>query len=139
MTVWWFERLQSLVPNHLLAADDPAIPAPWRGRALVCTPLRMVPVEAVARGYLTGSGLLDYQATGSVCGVPLPAGLVDGDRLPAPIFTPATKADVGEHDENVSFEAIAATVGVETAERVRDLTLAVYAAAREVARERGIL
>jgi len=106
---------------------------------MICRPLRMVPVEAVARGYLAGSGLIDYQQTGAVCGVPLPPGLVDGDELPAPIFTPATKAAVGEHDENVSFEAVAATVGLETAQRLRDLTLAVYAAAREIARERGIL
>jgi phosphoribosylaminoimidazole-succinocarboxamide synthase len=139
MTVWWFERLADLVPNHLISVDDPAIPAQWRGRAMVCTPLRMVPVEAVARGYLTGSGLLDYQRTGAVCGVPLPPGLVDGAELPEPIFTPATKAEVGEHDENVSFETIVGTVGAETAERVRELTLAVYATAREVARERGIL
>jgi phosphoribosylaminoimidazole-succinocarboxamide synthase len=139
MTVWWFERLQSLVPNHLLAADDPAIPAPWRGRALVCTPLQMVPVEAVARGYLTGSGLLDYQATGSVCGVPLPAGLVDGDRLPTPIFTPASKAAVGDHDENVSFDTVVETVGAATAERLRTLTLTIYAAAVEIAAERGII
>jgi phosphoribosylaminoimidazole-succinocarboxamide synthase len=127
------------VPNHLISVDDPLIPDEWRGRAMICTPLRMVPVEAVARGYLTGSGLLDYQRTGAVCGVPLPPGLVDGDELPDPIFTPATKAAVGEHDENVSFEAVAATVGLETAERVRELTLAVYSAAREIARERGIL
>jgi phosphoribosylaminoimidazole-succinocarboxamide synthase len=139
MTVWWFERLASLVPNHLLAADDPAIPAQWRGRALVCTPLRMVPVEAVARGYLTGSGLLDYQATGSVCGVPLPAGLVDGDRLPVPIFTPASKAAVGEHDENVTYDAVVEAVGATTAERLRSLTLAIYAAAAEIAAERGII
>ena len=139
MTVWWFARLADLVPNHLISVDDPLIPGEWRGRAMICTPLTMVPVEAVARGYLTGSGLLDYQRTGAVCGVPLPPGLVDGDELPAPISTPATKAEVGEHDENVSFEAVAATVGLETAERLRELTLAVYGAAREIARERGIL
>lgn len=139
MTVWWFDRLAGIVPNHMISVDDPQIPAPWRGRAMICTPLTMVPVEAVARGYLTGSGLIDYRATGAVCGVPLPPGLVDGDRLPAPIFTPATKAELGEHDENVSFEAVAETVGVPTAERLRDLTLAVYAAAAEIAAERGIL
>jgi phosphoribosylaminoimidazole-succinocarboxamide synthase len=139
MTVWWFERLAGIVPNHMIGVDDPRIPAEWRGRAMVCTPLSMVPVEAVARGYLTGSGLVDYRATGAVCGVPLPPGLVDGDRLPSPIFTPATKADLGEHDENVSFETVAATVGIETAERLRDLTLAIYAAAGEIAAERGII
>jgi phosphoribosylaminoimidazole-succinocarboxamide synthase len=139
MTVWWFEQLAEIVPNHLLSVDDPLIPAPWRGRAMICTPLRMVPVEAVARGYLTGSGLADYRATGAVCGVPLPPGLVDGDRLPDPIFTPATKAELGAHDENVSFDEVAATIGVDTAERIRSLTLAVYAAAAEIAAERGIL
>jgi phosphoribosylaminoimidazole-succinocarboxamide synthase len=139
MTVWWFERLGELVPNHLLSVDSPEIPGQWRGRAMICTPLRMVPVEAVARGYLTGSGLLDYRATGAVCGVALPPGLRDGDRLPAPVFTPATKAALGEHDENVSFDAVAATVGAETAGRLRDLTLAIYAAAAEIATERGII
>jgi phosphoribosylaminoimidazole-succinocarboxamide synthase len=139
MAVWWFERLADLVPNHLISVDDPAIPAAWRGRAMICTPLDMVPVEAVARGYLTGSGLIDYRATGTVCGVALPPGLVDGDKLPSPIFTPATKADLGEHDENVSYEAVAATVGAETAERLRELTLAIYGAAAEVAADRGII
>jgi phosphoribosylaminoimidazole-succinocarboxamide synthase len=111
MSVWWFEQLADLVPSHLLSATDGAIPEQWRGRALVCAELEMVPVEAVARGYLAGSGLLDYERTGAVCGHRLPAGLRDGDRLPEPIFTPATKAALGEHDENVSQEVIAATVG----------------------------
>jgi phosphoribosylaminoimidazole-succinocarboxamide synthase len=106
---------------------------------MICTPLDMVPVEAVARGYLTGSGLLDYRQSGAVCGVPLPPGLVDGDRLPAPIFTPATKAELGEHDENVSYDAVVATVGSETAAQLRDLTLTIYRAAAEVAAERGII
>jgi len=139
MTVWWFERLADLVPNHLISVEDPAIPGAWRGRAMICLPLRMVPVEAVARGYLTGSGLLDYQRTGAVCGVELPPGLVDGDELPDPIFTPATKAELGEHDENVSFEEVARTVGADTANRLRELTLDIYSAARAIARERGIL
>ena len=139
MTVWWFGRLDGIVANHLISVDDPAIPPQWRGRAMLCRPLEMVPVEAVARGYLTGSGLLDYRATGAVCGVALPPGLVDGDRLPTPIFTPATKAALGEHDENVSFDAVAAAVGRETAERLRDLTLRIYATAAEVARGRGII
>ena len=139
MTVWWFDQLADLVPNHLISVDDPAIPRSWRGRAMVCTPLEMVPVEAVARGYLTGSGLLDYRSTGAVCGIALPPGLVDGDRLPQPIFTPATKAALGEHDENVSFATIEATVGADVAARLRDLTLAVYARAVEIAATRGIL
>ena len=97
---------------------------------MLCRPLQMLPVEAVARGYLAGSGLLDYRATGAVCGVALPPGLRDGDRLPEPIFTPATKAALGEHDENVSFDGVVATIGAERRGSVRDLTLAVYRAAR---------
>ena len=139
MSVWWFDQLGDVVDNHLLALDDPLLPADWRGRAMVCTPLQMVPVEAVARGYLTGSGLLDYQATGEVCGVPLPPGLIDGDRLPEPIFTPATKAELGEHDENVSYAAVVAAVGEQTAAELRDLTLRIYAHAAELARGRGII
>ena len=139
MTVWWFDRLAELVPNHMLAVEDEIIPPAWHGRAMVCTPLDMVPVEAVARGYLTGSGLLDYAATGEVCGVRLPAGLVDGDQLPEPIFTPATKAPRGEHDENVSYAAVVAAVGEQTAAELRDLTLRIYAHAAELARGRGII
>ena len=99
----------------------------------------MFPVECVARGYLTGSGLLDYRATGEVCGIALPPGLEDGSRLPEPIFTPATKAALGDHDENVSYDAVVSTVGAEVAERLRDLTLAVYGRAEGIARERGII
>jgi phosphoribosylaminoimidazole-succinocarboxamide synthase len=139
MTAWWFGQLGPIVRNHLLSVDDPAIPEQWRGRAMVCTALDMVPVEAVARGYLAGSGLLDYRASGTVCGVALPAGLTDGDRLPEPIFTPATKADLGEHDENVSYDAVVATVGAETARQLKELTLAIYARAAAVAAERGII
>jgi phosphoribosylaminoimidazole-succinocarboxamide synthase len=140
MSLWWFERLADLVPNHVVTADLPAeVPSYLRGRAVVCERLDMYPVECVARGYLTGSGLVDYRASGSVCGVALPEGLEDGSRLEAPIFTPATKAEIGEHDENVSFEAVVATVGAERAAELRDLTLAVYARAEEVARERGIV
>jgi phosphoribosylaminoimidazole-succinocarboxamide synthase len=136
MSLWWFDQLADLVPNHVVSTD---VPEPVRGRALVVEKLDMFPVECVVRGYLTGSGLSDYQATGEVCGVRLPEGLVDGDRLPEPIFTPATKAAIGEHDENVSFEDVAATIGREHAERLRELSLAVYARAEAVARERGIV
>ncbi len=139
MTVWWFDQLDGIVANHLISTDDPVIPAPWRGRAMVCTTLDMVPVEAVARGYLAGSGWIDYQRTGAVCGVELPGGLVDADRLPEPIFTPATKAELGEHDENVSYDAVVATVGEETARELRDLTLRIYARAAELAAARGII
>ncbi len=139
MTVWWFGQLGAIVGNHLRSIDDPAIPRQWRGRAMLCTALDMVPVEAVARGYLAGSGLLDYRASGTVCGVALPAGLTDGDRLPEPIFTPATKAELGEHDENVSYEAVVAAVGPDTARRLKELTLTIYAQAADIAAERGII
>ncbi len=136
LSLWWFEQLADLVPNHVLSAD---VPASVAGRALVCERLVMVPVECVARGYLTGSGLLDYRRDGAVCGIPLPGGLDDGSRLPEPIFTPATKAALGEHDENVSFDRVRGTVGPETAEELRRLTLAVYRRAEAVARDRGII
>lgn len=136
LSLWWFEQLTDLVPHHVLSTDVPAAVA---GRAMVCRELDMFPVECVARGYLTGSGLVEYRADGTVCGVALPDGLVDGSRLDRPIFTPATKADLGEHDENVSFEHVAATIGAGAAAELRDLTLAVYARAEQVARGRGIV
>ena len=136
MSLWWFDQLADLVPHHVLSTD---VPAEVRGRAVVCERLAMYPVECVARGYLTGSGLSDYRATGAVCGVALPAGLEDGSRLTAPIFTPASKAELGEHDENVTFEAVEATVGAERAAELRELTLAVYERAHGIAHERGIV
>ncbi|MEY8043402.1 phosphoribosylaminoimidazolesuccinocarboxamide synthase [Saccharopolyspora cebuensis] len=139
MSVFWFELLADLVPNHLVAADDPRIPGEVRGRALLVRRLDMVPVECVARGYLTGSGLADYQRTGAVCGVPLPDGLVESAALPEPIFTPATKAELGAHDENVSFAAVAAQEGEQRAAELRDLTLRIYRRAAEHARERGVV
>lgn len=139
MSVFWFELLADEVPNHLVSADDPRIPAEVRGRALLVLRLEMLPVECVARGYLTGSGLADYRRTGSVCGVPLPEGLTEASRLPEPIFTPATKAAIGEHDENVSFEAVVETVGRQRAEQLRELTLRIYRRAAEHARERGVI
>ena len=140
MSLWWFDRLADLVPNHVISTDVPeGAPADWEGRTMVCRPLRMVPVECVARGYLTGSGLLEYEEHRTVCGLALPEGLVDGSELPAAIFTPATKAAVGEHDENVSYEEVAREVGAETAAQLRQATLAVYSRGRDVARERGII
>ncbi|MFP5282305.1 MAG: phosphoribosylaminoimidazolesuccinocarboxamide synthase [Actinomycetes bacterium] len=136
LSSWWFDRLAGLVPNHLLPAEVPAVVA---GRAVVCERLDMVPIECVARGYLTGSGWSEYESAGTVCGVALPARLADGSRLPEPIFTPATKAALGEHDENISFAEMADRIGAPLAEQVRDLTLAVYRYAERVARERGIL
>ncbi|WP_328605224.1 phosphoribosylaminoimidazolesuccinocarboxamide synthase [Amycolatopsis sp. NBC_00345] len=139
MSVFWFGQLADVLPNHLVAHDDPRIPAEVRGRALLVRRLDMLPVEAVARGYLTGSGYSDYRRTGAVCGVELPAGLPESAKLPSPIFTPATKAELGEHDENVSFEVVAGLLGHERAEEVREATLAVYRRGAEFAAERGIL
>jgi len=140
LSLWWFDQLSDLVPHHVLATDVPAgAPADWAGRTLVCKSLDMVPVECVARGYLTGSGLAEYRQTRTVCGLALPEGLVDGSELPAPIFTPATKAAVGDHDENVSYEEVAHQVGAEVAAELRQTTLAVYGRARDIARERGII
>jgi phosphoribosylaminoimidazole-succinocarboxamide synthase len=139
LTEWWFERLADLVPNHLISTTDPVIPPEWRGRAMLCEQLEMVPVEAVARGYLTGSGLVDYAVTGSVCGIELRPGLRNGDRLDHPIFTPATKAAMGEHDENVSYLAMVKMIGSETAVELEQLTLAIYRRACEIAAERGII
>jgi phosphoribosylaminoimidazole-succinocarboxamide synthase len=136
MSLWWFDQLSGLVPHHVLSTD---VPAGVRGRAVICERLDMYPVECVARGYLTGTGLLDYRATGEVCGIPLPEGLLDGSRLPEPLFTPAAKAEMGEHDENVTYDAVVRTVGAEVAERLRSLTLAVYAKAEEISRGRGII
>ena len=135
-SLWWFDQLAELTGNHVISTDVPEAVA---GRAMVCTPLDMVPVECVARGYLTGSGLSDYRSTGAVCGITLPAGLEDGSRLPQTIFTPATKAAIGEHDENVTFEQVADTVGAELAEQLRDTTVAIYERAHDIAAERGIL
>jgi phosphoribosylaminoimidazole-succinocarboxamide synthase len=136
MSLWWFAQLADLVPHHVLSTD---VPEQVKGRAVVCEELAMYPIECVARGYLTGSGLLDYQASGEVCGIKLPKGLVDGSRLPEPVFTPATKAALGDHDENVSFEAVVGDVGPEVAARLLELTLAVYGRAEGIARERGII
>jgi phosphoribosylaminoimidazole-succinocarboxamide synthase len=139
LSVWWFERLSDLVPHHLVSVDDPAIPAGWRGRAMLVRRLEMLPIECVARGYLTGSGLGSYRQTGAVCGVPLPPGLVDGSRLPEPVFTPTTKAPVGAHDEAMTLGEVEAVVGPERAAQLRELTLAVYRRAAGIAAGRGIL
>lgn len=136
MSLWWFERLADIAPNHVASTD---VPAEVTGRAVLCELLEMIPVECVARGYLTGSGLADYLATGTVCGVGLPPGLVDGSRLPEPVFTPATKAAQGEHDENVDFEYVSNVAGTAVAQELRRLTLAIYRRGEVLARERGIL
>ncbi|MGH3518241.1 MAG: phosphoribosylaminoimidazolesuccinocarboxamide synthase, partial [Haloechinothrix sp.] len=139
MSVFWFELLAEQAANHLVAYADPRIPAEVAGRALLVRRLEMLPVECVARGYLTGSGLVDYRASGAVCGVALPDGLVEAAQLPEPIFTPATKAELGAHDENVSFDAVVATVGAQRAEQLREATLRIYTRAAEHAATRGVL
>ncbi|HEY3923966.1 MAG TPA: phosphoribosylaminoimidazolesuccinocarboxamide synthase [Acidothermaceae bacterium] len=136
MSIWWFEQLADVVPNHLISTD---VPPEFAGRAMICERLDMLPVECIARGYLTGSGLSDYKRTGAVSGIPLPAGLVDGSRLPEPLFTPSTKAPIGEHDENISLEDVEDTIGADAADELKRLTLAAYARAEEIARERGII
>jgi phosphoribosylaminoimidazole-succinocarboxamide synthase len=136
LSLWWFQQLADLVPNHVVSVD---IPEPVRGRAVLCERLSMFPIECVARGYLAGSGLAEYLARGAVCDVPLPAGLIEGSRLPEPIFTPATKAPKGAHDENVSYEHVVGVVGEALASELRRLTLAVYVRAEAVARERGLI
>lgn len=136
MSLWWFDQLSAVVPNHVVSDE---VPEEVAGRALIVERLDMFPVECVARGYLTGSGLLDYQASGQVCGLELPGGLIDGSRLPEAIFTPASKAELGEHDENITFAEMVATVGAPTAAALRELTLTIYELAESIAREQGII
>jgi len=136
MSLWWFDQLADLIPNHLVSTD---VPAAVRGRAVICEPLDMVKVECVARGYLTGSGLLEYDATGTVTGIRLPEGLVDGSRLDEPLFTPTTKGELGEHDLPMTFADVVAQEGAERAEALRELTLGIYRRGERLARERGII
>jgi phosphoribosylaminoimidazole-succinocarboxamide synthase len=137
LSLWWFERLGDLVPNHVISATR--VPSEWAGRAIRCQRLDMIGVECIARGYLAGLGLESYRATGSVSGVALPAGLTEGSALPEPVFTPTTKAAVGEHDEFIDFDVVAAEVGAQTAARLRDLTLDVYRHGHEIAQARGVI
>jgi phosphoribosylaminoimidazole-succinocarboxamide synthase len=146
LSLWWFDQLADVVPNHVVTADEDAYPAELaphadalRGRSMLCRRLDMVAVECVARGYLTGGGFKEYGETGSVCGVPLPAGLEDGSRLPEPIFTPTTKARVGQHDESMTFDDVVAAVGGDLAEKLRAITLAVYRRGAQLAEKAGII
>jgi phosphoribosylaminoimidazole-succinocarboxamide synthase len=137
LSLWWFEQLADLVPNQVRSATD--VPPQWAGRAIRCQPLRMVPVECIARGYLAGLGLREYQATGGICGVALSPGLVEGSRLPEPIFTPTTKAPVGTHDEFLTLDQVVSEVGAATAAALHRLTLAVYRRGADLAAARGII
>jgi len=145
MSIFWFEFLKDVVPNHLIATDVSDFPAPLRefrdqleGRSMLVKRCRMEPIECVARGYVSGSGWKDYKRTGAICGIPLRAGLRESDRLPQPLFTPASKASTG-HDENISFDEAASAIGTVTAELLRSLTLRIYAAAAQHAESRGII
>ena len=144
MALFWFEHLKDIAPNHLTGIAPESVVVNGereqvRGRSMVVKRLKPLPVEAVVRGYLAGSGWKDYQATSAICGVQLPAGLKNAERLPQPIFTPATKAELGEHDENIAFDAMAASIGADLAERVRAISLALYARASAYAATRGII
>jgi phosphoribosylaminoimidazole-succinocarboxamide synthase len=139
LSVFWFELTAGVVPNHLVSATE-RVPPAVRGRALAVRKLEMLPIECVVRGYLSGSGWNDYRRSGAVCGIALPAGLSESERLPRPLFTPASKAQVGDHDENIDFETVVATLGDRAlAERLRDASIAVYERAAEHARERGVI
>ena len=144
MALFWFDKLKDVVPNHLTGIDPESVVASHecdqvRGRAMVVKRLKPLPIEAVVRGYLAGSGWKDYQATGAICGVRLPEGLRNADKLPAPIFTPATKAELGAHDENITFDEMCRAIGAELATKVRDVSIALYAKASDHAATRGIL
>ena len=156
LAIWWMGKLRPLVENHLLAVGTktPAeassalegaqptrfeVPAEVDGRAVVCRSLLMIPIECVVRGYLTGSGLAEYRESGTVCGIKLPEGLIEASRLEEPIFTPAAKAELGEHDENITFEQTVERMGEELATAIRDLSIALYRQARDIAAERGII
>lgn len=138
LSLWWFEQLD--VEHHVLASTvEGGVPAEVEGRAMICKKLDMFPVECIARGYLTGSGLAEYKEHGTVCEIPLPEGLVDGSRLEKALFTPSAKAEVGEHDVNITYDDVVAMVGDDIAARLSELTLKIYTRAEEIARERGII
>jgi phosphoribosylaminoimidazole-succinocarboxamide synthase len=136
LSLWWFDRLTDVTPNHVISATD--VPAEWQGRAIRCQHLDMVPVECIARGYLAGLGLASYNETGAVSGVPLPPGLVEASRLPEPVFTPTTKAAAG-HDEPMTYQEVVDLVGAETAADLRRITLEVYRRGAALAAERGVI
>jgi phosphoribosylaminoimidazole-succinocarboxamide synthase len=136
LSLWWFEQLADVVPNHVVSASD--VPAEWAGRAVRCRRLSMLPVEWIARGYLAGLGLKEYERTGAVSGVSLPPGLLEGSRLPEPIFTPTTKATEG-HDEFMTYEDVVSEIGAGTAAHLKEVTLEVYRRGAALAAERGII
>lgn len=137
LSLWWFERTADVVANHVISGDD--VPDEVKGRAVRCRTLTMLPVECVARGFLTGGGLAEYRRTGAVCGIELPPGLTDGDRLPEPIFTPTSKAPLGQHDESMTFAEVRNLVGTDAAQQLKDVTLELYARGARTAEEHGVL
>jgi phosphoribosylaminoimidazole-succinocarboxamide synthase len=137
LSLWWFGQVADLIPNHVLSEDD--VPPEWKGRAIRCRRLDMVPVECIARGYLAGLGLESYRATGSISGIRVPTGLAEADRLPEAIFTPTTKAERGQHDEFMTLDEVRDLVGDTTADDLERLTLAVYSRGAEIAQERGVI
>jgi phosphoribosylaminoimidazole-succinocarboxamide synthase len=136
LSLFWFELLEDIIPNHIITDD---VPTQVADRAVIVEPLKMFEIECVARGYLTGSGLVEYKESGAVCGNTLPAGLIDGSKLATPIFTPATKAEIGDHDINIDFDQAASIVGAEHAQSLRDYTLKLYKEAADFAESRGII
>lgn len=146
LSLFWFDLLSDVVENHLISADVADLPEQFqpyadylRGHFMLVKKADMFPVECIVRGYLTGSGLKDYQATGSLCGIALPEGLVNSSKLPETLFTPSTKAEIGDHDENISFEQTVELIGADNAQAIKDLTLKIYETAADHARERGII
>jgi phosphoribosylaminoimidazole-succinocarboxamide synthase len=146
ISIWWFKQMVDLIPNHIVAVDVDDFPLETHkyrqqleGRSMLVKKAKPLPVECIARGYVSGSGWKDYQATGAICGIPLPAGLLESARLPQPLFTPSTKAELGSHDENISFATTVDLCGEEIATQIRDTTLAIYSRARDIAAERGII
>ena len=139
LSLWWFEQLTDIIPNHVISSSAPEVPEAVAGRAVLVQRLDMVQIECIGRAYLTGSGLTEYRQTSSVCGVPLPAGLQDGSLLPSPIFTPTTKAPIGEHDQPMTYAEVEAQIGMPLAARLRDLTISILGRGNEIAADRGIL
>ena len=146
ISAFWFRQMEDIIPNHIISTDVKEFPAACQkyadvleGRSMLVKKAKPLPAECIVRGYLSGSGWKDYKATGAVCGIKLPAGLVESDRLPEPIFTPSTKAELGTHDENISFDQMVKMCGRELSEKVRDVTLAIYAKARDIADTKGII
>jgi phosphoribosylaminoimidazole-succinocarboxamide synthase len=146
ISAFWFRQMEDIIPNHVISTEVQEFPVecqPYadilKGRSMLVKKAKPLPVECIVRGYISGSGWKDYKATGAICGIKLPAGLMESDRLAEPIFTPSTKAELGEHDENISFERCVELVGTEIAEKIRDVTIAIYKRARDIAATKGII